>query len=145
MFFERISNAPHDEPTAGQRGLQGLQLEPGHPPLRAPLQTPTMSRWQVISRLLNACILKMFRFIIVRNFKAWMFMIAIITNSKRLRDPRLKGGPFSQPRGVRPWEAVDPTCLPTGRAAFCLWWALFGTNRGPWIDVANLLTHRRGL
>ena len=71
-------------------------------------------------------------------------MIAIITNSKRLRDPRLKGGPFSQPRGMTHWEAVDPTCFPTGRA-FCLWWALFGTNRGPWIDVANLLTHRRGL
>ena len=104
-----------------------------------------MSRWQAISRLLNACILKTFSFIIVRKFKAWMFMIALIPiSARKARDPRLKGGSLSQPRGVRPWEVLDPPRFPTG-SAFCLCMALFRTDRGPWLDIAILLTHGRGL
>ena len=40
-------------------------------------------------------------------------MIALIPiSARKARDPRLKGGSLSQPRGVRPWEVLDPPAYP---------------------------------
>ena len=83
----RSEGAPGAPVGAGPSSSEGPSSNSDHVSLA--------SYFQTLERVYS----QMFRFIIVRNFKAWMFMIAIITNSKRLRDPRLKGGPFSQPRG----------------------------------------------
>ena len=74
---------------SGHRWLLGLQLKLGPPPQRGPTLTSNhalfadVARWQAIFRLLNAYILKIFSFIIIRKFKVWMFLMALIPKSAR--------------------------------------------------------------